>query len=103
VPWRALDPWREPVLASMPPINASGALVQAAHRLAGFAVVLVVLPLGLAALRHGRRGAGALLLALLGGALALGLLMAGSGVSLALAMAHNLVAALLLATAFELA
>lgn len=102
VPWSALDPWREPVLASMPPINPSGALVQALHRLVGIAVALVLLPLGLAFLRRGRRGAAALLLALLASALALGLLMAGSGASLGLALVHNVVAALLLATAFEL-
>ncbi len=101
VPWSALDPWREPVLALTPPVNPSGALVQSAHRLSGLAVVLVVLPLGIGALRNGRRGHGVLLLALLAAELALGLRMTG-GVSLALALAHNVVAALLLATAFDL-
>jgi cytochrome c oxidase assembly protein subunit 15 len=102
VPWSALDPWREPVLALAPPINPSGALVQAVHRLAGVAVSLVVLPLGIAVLRNGRRSQGALLLALPAAELALGLRMAG-GVSLALVLMHNLLAALLLATVFDLA
>lgn len=103
VPWSALDPWREPALASVPPFNASGALAQVVHRLSAIAVVLVVLPLGVAALRRGRRGAGALLLLLLGAEAAVGLLMVDRGESsLALALAHNAVAALLLATAFEL-
>ncbi len=102
VPWSALDPWREPVLAAAPPVNPSGALVQAAHRLSAIAVLLVLLPLGVVAFRHGRRGPALLLLALLAAALALGLLMTGGAASLALALAHNIVAALLLATAFEL-
>ncbi len=101
VPWSALDPWREPVLASTPPINPSGALAQTVHRISGLAVVLVVLPLGVAALRGGRRGQGMLLLTLLAAEFALGLRMAG-GSSLVLALAHNLLAALLLATGFEL-
>jgi len=101
VPWNALDPWREPTLALTSPVNPSGALAQTVHRLSSIALALVVLPLGIAALRSGRRNHGALLLVLLAVELSLGLRMTG-GVSLALALAHNVVAALLLATAFEL-
>ena len=101
-PWSVLDPWREPLLASVPPINAAGALANTVHQLGGYAVAAVVLPLGLAALRHGRAGAGMVLLALLALQLGLGWLLAGPALSLALALAHNVVAALLLSTAFEL-
>ena len=100
--WQALNPWREPVLASTPPLNASGALVQTVHRMASLFVVLVLLPVGLAAPGQGRRGPGLLLLLFLAVELALGLLLAGNGASLPLTLAHNLIAALLLATAFEL-
>ncbi len=102
LPWSVLDPWREPTLAAAPTINPSGALAQAVHRLGGVFVAVVLAPLGVMALRAGRRGAGAGLLALLAGALALGWLMAAEGPSLTVALAHNVVAALLLATAFEL-
>ena len=101
VPWNALDPWREPVLAATPPHNAWGALAQAAHRVSALLVVLVLLPLGLAALRCGRRAAGALLLALLVAEVAVGWLMGPPG--LPAALAHNLLGALLLATTFALA
>lgn len=102
VPWSALDPWREPVLTGAPPVNPSGALVQVLHRIAAFAVLVVVAPLAIGAWRGGRRIAGALLLALLGCTLLIGLAIATRGTTLALALAHNLAAALLLATLFEL-
>ncbi len=101
VPWNALDPWREPVLSATPPHNAWGALAQAAHRVSALLVLLVLLPLGLAALRGGRRAAGALLLALLVAEVAVGWLMGPPG--LPAALAHNLLGALLLATTFALA
>lgn len=101
-PWSALNPWSEPVLAWAPPGNASGALLQTAHRLASAVAALALLALALAAVRGGRAAAGALLLALLALELGLGLLMAGNRISLALALAHNVLAALLLATTFEL-
>lgn len=97
VPPSALDPWREPMLTGTPPSNASGALAQAAHRLAGIGVVLVLAPLALAARRQ-RRRAGALLLILLAAQAGLGLALAGAPPTLALALAHNGVAALMLAT-----
>ena len=102
VPLAALDPWREPLPAAVPPVNPDGALVQAAHRLCGIAVVLVVGGLGVAALRGGRRGAGGLLLVELALVLGLGVTMSESRPTLALALAHNVGAALLLATCFEL-
>lgn len=102
VPWSALDPWREPVLAGMPPVNASGALAQALHRISGLAALAVVVPLALAAWRHDRRTAGALLLALLACTVALGIVMASRGATLAVALMHNLGAALLMATLLEL-
>jgi len=101
VPWSALEPWREPVLALAPPINPSGALVQTAHRLSALVVMLVVLPLGLVALGTGRRRQGALVLALLAAALALGLRLADVP-SLLAALAHNVVAAALLAAVSDL-
>jgi heme a synthase len=101
VPWSALDPWREPVPAPAPPVNPSGALAQTAHRLSALVVMLVVLPLGLVALGAGRRRYGGLVLALLAAALALGLRLA-DGPSLLAALAHNVVAAGLLAAVFDL-
>ena len=98
--WNALDPWREPMPAAA--ALAGGATAQAVHRLSALAVLLLSLPLGLAAMRHGRVASGVLLLLLLAAALELGLLMAGNGASLPLTLMHNGVSALLLATAFEL-
>lgn len=102
VAWSALDPWREPVLAGTPPTNPSGALAQVLHRIAGLGVTIVVAPLALAAWRQRRRLAGALLLVLLACSAGLGITVANAGPSLALVLAHNLAAALLLATLFEL-
>lgn len=102
VPWSALDPWREPQLAATVPINAAGALALAVHWLSGMAAALVLAAVGLGALRGARPRAGALLLAALAAALTLGWMMASRGTTLPLALAHNLVAAVLLATSFEL-
>jgi cytochrome c oxidase assembly protein subunit 15 len=103
LPWSGLDPWREPQLDAAPPINPSGALALAVHGLAGIALALALVPLGLAALRGSRRGAGALLLAALALGLALGWAMASGGTTLGSALAHNLAAALLLVAVFALA
>ena len=102
VPLAALDPWREPQFAPVSPVNPDGALAQAVHRLCGLAAAAVLGGLGVAALGGDRRGAGALLLALLAAVLALGFAMTAPRPTLALALAHNVGAALLLATAFEL-
>lgn len=103
LPWTALDPWREPLLAGAPPVNASGALAQALHRFAGVLSILVVAPLAVAAWGAGRRQAATLLVLLLAGGVALGVQMAYDGPTLAFALAHNLAAALLAATLFDLA
>lgn len=103
LPWSALSPWREPQLAAVAPINAAGALALAIHWLLGMALALALVPLALAALRAGRRAAGALLLAALGLAVALGWTMASQGATLALALAHNVAAAAALVAVFVLA
>jgi heme a synthase len=104
LPWRALNPWREPaVVVTAMPINAEGALAQVVHRSAALVVLLVVARLGIAAVRGGRPGTGAALLALLALQLALGWLMVAALLPLPLALAHNVVAGLLLATAGRLA
>lgn len=96
--WRVLNPWREPVLNDTPPFNPAGALVHALHRLAGFAVAAVVAGVGLLALRRGRRRAGVALLALIALQLGAGLALAAFALPIGLAIAHNVLAALLLAT-----
>jgi cytochrome c oxidase assembly protein subunit 15 len=103
IPWSALNPWHEPVLAATQPLNSSGALAQTGHWLLGLALAPVLLLLGAAALRLGLRRPGARLLALLAGELVLGLMLAADGSSLALTLAHNAAAALIVATAAELA
>lgn len=101
VPWGALDPWREPQFSGAAPVNPSGALALALHALVGAGASLAAAVVGVACWRGGRRGAGALLLG--GTALEpfLGVAMSVHGPTLWLALAHNLVAALLLATAYE--
>jgi cytochrome c oxidase assembly protein subunit 15 len=96
--WGGLNPWREPVLAGTPPVNPAGALANSLHRLAGLALALLLLPLGVLALRRGRPRAGAVLLALLIAQLAVGLAMSSLALPLGLAMLHNLLAAALLST-----
>jgi len=104
LPWSALDPWREPLLDDAAgPGNAAGALLQQAHRLGALAVAALLLPLGVVALRTGRRLAGAALLCLVGVQLALGAALVVAALPLPVALAHNLVAALLLAALFDLA
>lgn len=102
VPWGALDPWREPQLAAAVPINAAGALALAVHWLSGIVAAPVLALVGLGALRGARPRAGALLLVTLTAALTVGWMMASLGTTLPLALAHNLVAAVLLAASFEL-
>jgi heme a synthase len=101
--WQALDPWREPLLDTARPGHTAGALLQQVHRLGALLVVGLLLPLGLAAWRRGPRRAGGVLLGLLALQLALGAGLVVRDLPLALALGHNLVAALLLATLFDLA
>jgi cytochrome c oxidase assembly protein subunit 15 len=103
-PWQTLNPWREPVFAATPmPLNASGALVQVVHRGGALLALLVLIPLGVVALRGHRRRAGAALLLLLVLQLSLGWLMVEMVLPLPLALTHNVVAGLLLATVVRLA
>lgn len=101
--WSVLDPWREPVFAAAPPYNPDGALAQFAHRAGAVLVLAVAAPLGLALLRQPQRRAGMGLLVLLALQLALGPALVALALPLWLALAHNLVAALLLALVLSLA
>lgn len=98
VPWETLNPLREPHFdPGLLPVNAEGALVHALHRWTAAAAALAVIATVIALLRCGRRPAGLALLVLLGTQFALGLLLVHNGLPLAMAVAHNIVAALLLA------
>jgi cytochrome c oxidase assembly protein subunit 15 len=72
------------------------------HRLGGFAVAAVVAPLGIAAWRAGSR-LGIVAVALVAAQVALGLAMQASGLPVAQLVAHNTLAALLLATLVAMA
>jgi len=98
--WQLLDPWREPLFeaATTLPINPQGALVNLLHRACALVVVLAVLPAAWLARRHGESRAAAALLLLLVLQLALGTWLAGSGATVPAAVAHNLLAALTVAT-----
>lgn len=104
-PWQLLDPWREPRFeaGTTLPLNPGGAIAQVVHRGGALLVLAVLAPLGIAAWRDGRRRAGSALLALLLLQLGLGALTALLGLPMALALAHNVVAACLLATVLRLA
>lgn len=102
-PWHALNPWREPVFDTMQrATNPAGALVQLVHRGGALLTLLVLTPLGVAALRGAHKRAGAALLALLVIQIGVGALMLVASLPLSLALAHNIVAALLLATLVRL-
>ena len=98
--WQLLDPWREPLFeaATTLPINPHGALVNLLHRAMALGVVLTVLPTAWLARRHGDSRAAAALLLLLVLQIALGAWLAGSGATVPAALAHNLLAALMVAT-----
>ena len=98
VQWETLNPLREPHFdPGILPVNADGALVHTLHRWAAAAAALAVIATAIALLRCGRRPAGLALLVLVGTQFALGLLLIHNGLPLAMAVAHNVVAALLLA------
>lgn len=102
--WRALNPWREPVLeAASATLPRGSALVLWLHRVGALVVLPVLALLGLAAWRRGRRRGAALLWLLLAAQIALGLLNVAAGLPLAGVLLHNLLAALLLATLARLA
>jgi len=85
------------------PFNPNGALAQVVHRGGALLALLVLIPVGAAALRGQRRRDGAALLVLLVLQLGLGWLMVLTMLPLPLALAHNVVAGLLLATVVRLA
>lgn len=97
VGWDTLDPWREPLLGQWPSINPAGALVQVLHRGLAMALVLLLPPLAFVALRRGRPRSAMLLSVVLVAQVLVGLAMVAGSLPLALALAHNLLAASLLA------
>ncbi len=98
VGWETLNPWREPVLGALAPINPAGALAQALHRGLALMLVVVLLPLAFAAMRRGRPRSATTLLLVLAAQVAAGLAMVQGSLPLALAQWHNLLASALLAT-----
>jgi cytochrome c oxidase assembly protein subunit 15 len=99
--WQSLNPWREPAFDPAAPTNPSGALVQWLHRVGAIVVVAVLLPLGIAAWRRGRR-MGAVLVVLLAVETMLGVMLVLGWLSLPAALAHNIVAASMLAAMLSL-
>lgn len=100
--WQALNPWQVPAFDPAAPTNPSGALVQWLHRIGALAVFAVLLPLGIVFWRRGRR-MGAVLVVLLAVEAVLGVMLVRGALALPAALAHNIVAALLLAATFSLA
>ena len=100
--WQALNPWQAPAFDPAAPTNPSGALVQWLHRIGALAVFAVLLPLGIVSWRRGRR-MGAALVVLLAVEAALGVMLVRGALALPAALAHNIVAALLLAATLSLA
>ncbi len=101
--WQAFNPWHTPQPDAAQPIHPAGAGVHALHRAGALIVAAVLLPLGLLAWRHGRRGTAAMVLGLLAAQGVLGATLVLGGLPLAAALAHNVVAALLLAVVLALA
>lgn len=96
--WQALNPWQVPTVdPGRWPLHPEGAAVQLLHRSVALLATLAVAVCAALLLRVGWRRTGTVLLALLGLQLLLGLALVLAGLPLALAVAHNLVAALLLA------
>jgi cytochrome c oxidase assembly protein subunit 15 len=100
--WQALNPWQAPAFDPAAPTNPSGALVQWLHRIGALVVFAVLMPLGIVAWRRGRR-VGAALVLLLSVEAVLGVLLVRGALALPAALAHNIVAALLLAVTLSLA
>ncbi len=98
VGWDTLNPWREPLLHALPPVNPDGALVHALHLGLGVGLVAVVLPLAAFALRRGRPGSAAALLILLLAQILVGTLMSLDALHLQFALLHNVLGSALLAT-----
>lgn len=100
--WDTLNPWREPNPTATSPGPAAGALANSLHRHAAVVLALLLVPLALLAIRHGRRRAGAALLVLLVAQFGVGMALSSMGLPLGLALLHNLLAAALLASLFAL-
>lgn len=100
--WQLLNPWHETVVDAGNPNHPAGALVHALHRLGALVVAAVLLPLGVAAWRSGHRAGAAVILLVVAQA-ALGVALVVGGLPLPIALAHNAVAALLLAAVMVLA
>ncbi len=96
--WDTLNPWREPRLNALPPMNPDGALVNALHRSLGVALAAVVLPLAVFALRRGWPSSAAALLILFVAQVMVGQMMSTAALHLQFALMHNVLAAALLAT-----
>ncbi len=95
--WQALNPWVEPLTDAAQPTHPAGALVHVLHRAGALLVVAVLLPLAFLAWRLGHRASASLIVVLLGAQAALGAVLVTSGLPLSVALAHNMVAAILLA------
>lgn len=96
-----LDPTRIPVFDLTPPIHPQGAFAHLLHRILALAVALAVLFVAIGSWRRGQRSPAILLVALLALQVALGLSLVFAGLPLVSAIAHNLIAALMLAAASE--
>ena len=100
--WSLLNPFHGAATAGGDPTNSAGSLVHLLHRAGTVLLAIVLLPLGAAAWRRGRRaGAAVIALLLLQGAL--GVALVTGGLPLPVALAHNTTAALLLVSVLELA
>lgn len=99
---QALNPWREPAFDPSAPTNPSAALVQWLHRIGALAVFAVLLPLAIACWRRGHP-MGAVIVVLLSAEAVLGVMLVQGTLALPAALAHNIVAALLLAATLSLA
>ena len=98
--WSVLDPWRAPMFAASElPINREGALTQLVHIMGAALVLATCVPLAVLALRGPWRAQGWQLLALLALQMVVAMVLVGGGPTLPLVLAHNIVAALLLAVA----
>ncbi len=101
--WQMLDPWRVPAFDAGPiPVNGGAALTQLVHRIGALLVLLALGPLAVLALRGARRRDGLVLLLLLALQLVVGVVMVASGLALPLALAHNVIAALMMAVVFRM-
>lgn len=100
--WQFLNPLRETPIDVADPANPAGALVHGLHRAGALVVAAVLLPLGVASWRNGRRAGAAVVLLLIVQA-ALGALLVVKGLPLPVALAHNMAAALLAAAVLSLA